>query len=114
MLIQHNYLRTYRKRAPLSVKDIMKIIGLERPSTVTRWENGSRVPGIQTLLMFHLLYGISIEDLFRRQVETLLPDMQERLLQRINELRSFPQSPKMVRRSAFLENALTRLSKNTL
>jgi len=92
----------------------MKIIGLDRASSITRWEKGSRIPGVQTLLMFHLLYGISVEDFFKRQLEILVPTMKERLTRRIEELKSFPQSPKITRRRAFLEAALIRLDNSSL
>lgn len=112
MPIQHNYLRTYRKRAPLSLSDLAAVLGLAERSNIARWEGGTRTPAIETLLAFHLIYGVPVESFFRRQRDEMALTVKDAIASRIAELRAFPSVPKLARRIAYLESAFTRLNED--
>lgn len=110
MPINHNYLRAYRKKAPLSLKDIAAILELVKQSNVARWEGGSRTPGLETLISLHLIYGVPIESFFKRQREEIRETLKKSMDARLTLMKALPRVPKLERRIAFLESALTRLN----
>lgn len=67
MLYTHNLLRRYRRAAGLSQLDVARVLGLERPASVSRWECGERTPTPARLLELSCLYHRLVNDL-------LLPD----------------------------------------
>jgi transcriptional regulator with XRE-family HTH domain len=63
MLYTHNLLRRYRRAAGLSQRDVARILGLERPASVSRWECGERIPTPGRLLELSCLYHRLVNDL---------------------------------------------------
>lgn len=110
MLIQHNYLRLFRKRSHLTQSDIAYILQLPDYANVSRWEQGHRKPNLETLITYHLLFNIPIESLFERQRHELKGRVKERLAQRISELKTLSHEPKVDSRIRFLDSILSRLN----
>lgn len=85
------YLRTYRKRAGLSQKDIAFLIDVKSRSTVAKHETDGSVPTLDSLICYELLFGIlvrdlfdghyrDVADLFRERVNALLYLLEEKSL----------------------------------
>jgi len=110
MYIQHNYLRMHRKRARLAQSDIAHVAALSDHSNVSRWENGTREPNIESLIVYHLLFDVPIESMFERQKQELKLSVYRRVLGRLETLRKMPQDRKLGFRIRFLETALARLA----
>jgi transcriptional regulator with XRE-family HTH domain len=110
MLIQHNYMRTVRKRSLLTQTDIAFILKLSDYSNVSRWEAGLHKPSIEALLVYHLLFETPVESLFERQRTELVRTIIERIKERIDYLRSLESDPKIHSRITYLASVVTRLT----
>lgn len=110
MHIQHNYLRMHRKKAGLAQSDIAYIAALNDHSNVSRWENGTREPGLDTLLVYGILFGVPIEAFFERQREGLVTRTRNLVAERSAELRQMPADRKLNARVAFMEAVFKRLA----
>jgi transcriptional regulator with XRE-family HTH domain len=59
-----NYLRTYRKHAALSQEELAFLLGLSKGNKVSRHEQSARLPNIETLLAYEVVFGIPPRILF--------------------------------------------------
>jgi transcriptional regulator with XRE-family HTH domain len=109
MLIQHNNLRVHRKHAQLKQTDIASVMALSDFATISRWEQGAAIPSLEYLLVYHLLFDISIEDLFDRCKSQLIDEVAPRIESLLDTLRSLKPKPHVLRRMTFLREALRRL-----
>jgi transcriptional regulator with XRE-family HTH domain len=110
MTIQQNNLRLYRKQSKLTQSDIAYIMALADYSNISHWELGHKMPNVDILLMYHLLFDIPTESFFERQKQELKEKIRERIKQLIEQLKSGISDAKVAMRVAFLESAFTRLS----
>lgn len=110
MHIQNNYLRWHRKRSQLTQADIGFIMQLPDYSNISRAEKGVRGPSIEMLIVYHLLFDVSIESIVEREKRELRDMISRRMLLRLEELRLLPPDEKLAARISFLATALTRLS----
>lgn len=78
----YNYLRTYRRKAHLTQKDLAFLLDEADAAVISRCEAGSRKPTIEFLLIYHILFDVPIAMLFPNQKE----EIQEVLLPRIEAL----------------------------
>jgi transcriptional regulator with XRE-family HTH domain len=74
-----NYLRTYRKRAGLSQREVAVVVGLKSAATLSRCEWGHRLPSLQTALAFEALFGVPVGQLFSGASEAIDRETEERL-----------------------------------
>ena len=110
MEIHHTRLRMSRKQSQLNQADLGFIFGLSDYSNISRWEQGHRLPSIEVLIAYSLLFGIQIETLFERKKEEIAKAMVERIRVLIEDLKILKGSQKVKARIAFLESALVRLT----
>ena len=110
MTIVQNGLRMYRKSSPLSQADIAFLMQLPDYSSISRWEQGHRVPNIDALLIYHLLFDTPIEKLLTLQKGAANKVLIERIHLLLAELRNHKLSRKVTSRIIFLESALTKLT----
>jgi transcriptional regulator with XRE-family HTH domain len=63
-----NYLSSHRKRLSLSQEEVAFLLGvkglLDRDIKVSRDENATRIPSLETALAYGLIYDIPVRDLF--------------------------------------------------
>jgi transcriptional regulator with XRE-family HTH domain len=112
MLIQHNHLRIVRKRSRLTQLDIAFLLELSDYANVSRWEQGNRLPNIEALVAYHLLFDVPIEDLFERQKRDLAQSLCKRIALRLQSLTNQKQDRKTISRITFLNAALTKLTQS--
>ena len=106
-----NYLRSYRKRSPLTQSDVAYLMGLQDYGTISRCEKGQRRPSVELLLVYHHLFNAPIESFFEHQSEEMLLDLKKRMESLIYDLKKRDGIPKNAFRLRFLEQTLSRLTK---
>src|SRR5947207_632290 len=60
----NNYLRTYRKRAGFSQRDLAFLLGCKNATKVTRYERFVRQPTLRTALACEAIFGAPVRELF--------------------------------------------------
>jgi transcriptional regulator with XRE-family HTH domain len=60
----HNYLRTYRKRSGLSQDEVAFLLGVSHGTKVSRYEHGGRIPRLESILAYELVFGVPVRGLF--------------------------------------------------
>lgn len=114
MVIHHKHLRMYRKQSELNQADIAFLMQLTDESTVSRWEQGLRIPSNEVFLGYHLLFDVPIETLVEDQKEQVRTTLTERIELLLHELEKTQPSQKVKSRMAFLKAALSRLTSQTI
>jgi len=59
-----NYLRANRKRLALSQDDVAFLLGGESGAKISRYENFTRIPGLETALALEAIYKRAVSELF--------------------------------------------------
>lgn len=74
-----NYLRTYRKKLGLSQREMAILLGetsgKRTGNTLGRYENGSRLPGLESALGLELILGVPVRELFAGLAEDVAADI---------------------------------------
>jgi transcriptional regulator with XRE-family HTH domain len=60
----NNYLRTYRKRAGFSQRELAFLLGCKNAAKVTRYERFARQPTLRTSLFCEAIFGAPVRELF--------------------------------------------------
>ena len=61
----HYYLKSYRRRAHLSQKELAYLLGATTPAKVSRYESGLRTPSLESGLAYQAALGESVAKLFK-------------------------------------------------
>jgi transcriptional regulator with XRE-family HTH domain len=59
-----NYLRTHRKRAALSQREVAYLLGTRSGTKISRHESFVRQPPLRTVLAYEVIYGVHARELF--------------------------------------------------
>jgi transcriptional regulator with XRE-family HTH domain len=59
-----NYLRANRKRLALSQDDVAFLLGGQSGGKISRYENFTRIPGLETALALEAIYKRAVSELF--------------------------------------------------
>jgi transcriptional regulator with XRE-family HTH domain len=76
-----NYLLTNRKRLALSQEEVAFLLGANgegKGIKVSRNENSSRIPSLQTALAYEVIYGMPVRELFAGMYEQVEQEVAER------------------------------------
>ena len=108
-----NYLRTNRKQIALSQEEVAFLLGMrgmDKGNKVSRDENYSRIPTLETALAYEAIYGKPIRELFAGLYDQIAPGVSSRA-----KILSYKKSgtPDPKRQQALSELAL-RYSKEVL
>lgn len=57
-------IRRLRVEHGYRVRDLQKMIGLESPQSIYKWERGVNLPSIDNAIILAWIYGISVDELF--------------------------------------------------
>ena len=98
-----NYLKTYRKRSGLSQAQLGVLLGSECRTRVSRYERGSRLPDLETLLAYEVIFGVPARDLFAGLYEEIERRTHERAMRLVQELAKDPPTPETRYRRASVE-----------
>ena len=72
------YLRSYRRQAHLSQKELAYLLGATTPAKVSRYESGLRIPSLESGLAYEAALGEPVAKLFRGRYETIQAEVEER------------------------------------
>ena len=59
-----HYLRTHRKRLALSQDELAWLLGCRHGSKVSRYERFARMPSLNTVFAYEIIFGVPARDLF--------------------------------------------------
>ena len=109
-MTQHiNHLAIHRKRSNLTQSDIAKLIGWIEHSHICRSEKGERPPSLDMILGYHIIFDVSVEELFHGYKMSLLNNIKERIPNLLDELHILEASPRNHKRINYLSKLLERL-----
>ena len=103
-----NNLKYVRERADLPQQDIAALLEMKPPNLI-RYENGQRNPTPEIILTYHILFGATLNDLFLPLVKTVKQNLVHRSQRLIEQLKDV-QSPKSIKRIAYLSEVVNLLN----
>jgi transcriptional regulator with XRE-family HTH domain len=106
MIPMHN-LRWYRKRANVSQQDVATLLDII-PQTLIRYENGSRDPTPEIIIVYHILFGVTLHELFTPFFKKIKQKLVERSKIMIDDINHDP-SPKGNQRITYLQSIVNSL-----
>ncbi len=62
-------LKKARLRSPLTVDDVRMLLKQKCWSSISKMETGKRFPTLDTIIGYHVLFGIPLEELLKREIE---------------------------------------------
>jgi transcriptional regulator with XRE-family HTH domain len=77
-----NYIRTYRKKSGLTQQELASLLGLRSGQIVSRYEQHSRAPNLNTILAFQIIFGVTTDELF----PGIYAQVELKILKRIRKL----------------------------
>jgi transcriptional regulator with XRE-family HTH domain len=105
-----NFLRVYRKRSPLTQRDIAFLLQLPDHCNISRYESGQREPDIEVLLTYRHVFDTSLESFYRHQSELIRPDLVKRIQELIEEVNKENGDQRSVYRIRYLKEVIIRLT----
>ena len=78
-----NQIKKYRTNMELSQEELAEKVYVPR-QTISNWENGKSYPDIHSLLLLSNLFGISLDQLIKGDVEIMREEIKEVDLQKFN------------------------------
>ncbi|MEX0813171.1 MAG: helix-turn-helix transcriptional regulator [Chitinophagales bacterium] len=107
----HNHLKVHRKKSSLSQKDISFLLGSRFDhSHVSKCESGLQDIHTNTLITYHLLLDVPIEQLIPHQRERIAKKILPQINKRIQRLQEEKPVPSTQNRIQFLKESLKRLT----
>jgi transcriptional regulator with XRE-family HTH domain len=80
-----NYLRTYRKKAGLSQRDVAVLLGSSDPTRISRYELNKREPDVGVVLAFEIIFSVPASVLFAGRLVELKAVIRKRFAQLLPE-----------------------------
>jgi DNA-binding XRE family transcriptional regulator len=76
-----NYLRTHRRNAGLSQRDLARVLGLDSYEFVARQERSRTMPSLAVALSYQILFRAPVSEIFVGITQRLEVDIETRLTQ---------------------------------
>src|SRR5216683_5217015 len=70
-----NYLRSCRRRAGLTQREVAFLIGCRDGAQISRYEKRRRLPPLETALAWEVVFGVPVSELFAGMRETIGNDV---------------------------------------
>lgn len=102
----------YRKKRGFSEREVAQLLGVAYWSTVSRYENGVRRPGLTAILILEIVYGEDARKLFEGIYESVVPVIRERAQQLLREIETQPRTLAIKRKKESLADIISREDKN--
>lgn len=109
MYLSSNNIRTYRRRSGLNLNDIAYLANVASQSAISRYENGSRTPPIELLLIYHVLFDTSVEDFFERHKTHIIKNLPKMIIELRCKIVENSNASKREARILFLDQTYKRL-----
>jgi len=104
----NNNLKFYRERRNIPLQDVATLLDIPS-SNLVRYESGQRNPTPEVIILYHILFGATLNDLFEPLVKIVKRNLVHRSLGLI-ELLKVNQSPKSIKRIAYLNEVVKLLN----
>jgi transcriptional regulator with XRE-family HTH domain len=85
-----NYIEMHRLRTGLSQDDVAYLIGVERGASVSRYEQGIRLPDLVTALALEIVLGQPVRELYLGRIERMRQDVALRARELLESLDDTP------------------------
>ena len=105
-----SYMRTYRKRTGLTHEEVAFLCGAMYGTSVARHERASRLPMLKTALMYELILGASVRQLYDGVYHVAREAVRARASGLLASLQRKPQTPKREQKLAALRRLLDELA----
>lgn len=102
-------MRKYRKRTHITQFDIAFLLALDNNSSLSRYESGERIPGLEVMLTYHLLFSVPITKLFHHHREAMRQKLLRMVPQLIEMLNAQEKTANVASRLFELEATLIKL-----
>jgi len=56
-------IKTLRKSAGISVRDLQAVLGFTNPQAIYKWQNGDSLPSIDNLVILAAVLGVTIDEI---------------------------------------------------
>ncbi|MDO8556849.1 MAG: helix-turn-helix transcriptional regulator [Candidatus Jorgensenbacteria bacterium] len=86
-----NALKLCRLQNGLSQKEVTAKLGLKDTALLSRWENGTSLPNIVSVIRLSLLYEVPVEALFTDLIASLRAQRERHTPQELDALQTDPQ-----------------------
>ena len=63
MFWNNNIFKSVRKNTPLIIHDLQELLGHKYWTSLSRIEAGKQKPSIEIILLYHVIFGVKLEDL---------------------------------------------------
>lgn len=103
-----NFLKVIRKKTNLTQDDIAYILKSKKES-ISRYEKGRRLPPLSVILLYHILFDVSLYSLFKLHYRKMHSQVLERSKSLIEFLQEDVSSPKVQERIAQLQNIVDNI-----
>jgi transcriptional regulator with XRE-family HTH domain len=74
-----NYLRTHRRKIGFTQKEVAFLLGCRHPNIVSRYERTHKIPRLNTVLAYEIIFQTSSKLLFRGLVEQIETETYKRM-----------------------------------
>lgn len=108
MQTKTNSFSQYRNDANVPLTDIAFLLALDR-GNLSKIENGHRHPDPQTILLYHILFGVPLTKLFKEQLVLLNKMILRRSKMLIKRLET-ERSPKSKQRISYIKSFVNTLT----
>ncbi len=102
-------LRTHRRRHGFTQRQVALLLGCRAGSKASRYERGVRVPTLETILAYELVFGVPARDLFPEVFAAIQAGLTDRVRALYQELDAAPVTPQVQQQLSGLWDALVRM-----
>jgi transcriptional regulator with XRE-family HTH domain len=74
-----SYLRAYRKKSGLTLRDMASLLGSQTPGQFFRYEQHQHIPSIRTAFAFEAILKVPVAELFAGIRESVEKEIEERM-----------------------------------
>ena len=103
-----NLLKPYRKKSNLTQDDIAFILKKQKAS-ISRYEKGQRIAPLSLIILYKVIFNVSLERLFRDRYRSLILQLLERSKELITILKNDSHAFRAQDRIAFLQDIVDRI-----
>lgn len=100
----------YRKDANLPLHDVAFLLGIDK-GNLSKVERGMRQANPNIYLLYHMLFGVPLNELFDEQMSLLKDNISIQSQKLVDELKAH-QPPKSNQRIQFIESFVNNLNQN--
>jgi DNA-binding XRE family transcriptional regulator len=74
-----NYLKTHRKKAGLTQREVARLVGYKTPGQILRHEQAKSVPPLTTAFAYEAVFGVPISTIFATMHQNIRQETEVRL-----------------------------------